>query len=55
MTEGGDTTKSAEAYSAAKLKKLADEDFQEILSQETMRSVNIRRRAREMRDALMGA
>ena len=55
ITGGGDTNKSAEAYSAAKLNKLADEGFQQILSQETMRSANIRRRACEMRDALIGA
>ena len=55
VTQGGDTSKSAGAYSAAKLKKLADAEFQGILSQETMRSANIRRRVREMYDALMGA
>jgi hypothetical protein len=55
MAKGGDTGKPAAAYLSAKNKKLADEDFQKILSQETMRSANIRRRAYEMCDALMGA
>jgi hypothetical protein len=49
------TDKAPEAYRAAKLKKLADDSFQKILSQETMRSVNIRRRAFEMHTALRDA
>ncbi len=55
ISEGGDISKAAKTYQAAKLEKLADATFQEILSQETMRSANIRRRALEMRDALMRA
>lgn len=55
LTEGDDTNKSPDAYKAAKLAKLADDTFQSILSQETMRSANIRRRAHEMRDALRSA
>lgn len=55
IAEGGDTGKSPAAYRAAKLEKLADETFQNILSQETMRSANIRRRAHEMHDALRRA
>lgn len=49
------TAKKGEQYQLAKLKKLADQDFQKILSQETMRSSNIRRRANEMFAALQGA
>jgi len=49
------TDKSGEQYQRAKLSKLADQDFQKILSQETMRSTNIRRRAYEMFAALQGA
>ncbi|MFO1494445.1 MAG: DUF262 domain-containing protein [Lysobacterales bacterium] len=47
--------KGGERYQRAKLKKLGDQDFQRILSQETMRSTNIRRRANEMFAALQGA
>jgi hypothetical protein len=55
MASGGDTGKTPETYQAAKMLKLADPTFQSILSQETMRSANIRRRAHEMRDALRSA
>lgn len=55
MTSGGDTGKSPDSYKAAKLLKLSDPTFQKILSEETMRSANIRRRAYEMRDALRSA
>lgn len=55
IKEGGDTGKAAIAYQAAKLTKLSDDSFQKILSQETMRSANIRRRAQEMRDSLRSA
>ena len=49
------TDKSSERYQRTKLSKLADQDFQKILSQETMRSANIRRRANEMFWALQNA
>lgn len=47
--------KTKEAYQAAKIKTLVNLDFQKILAQETMRSVNIRRRANEMYDSLRSA
>jgi hypothetical protein len=47
--------KNGDKFQQAKLKKLADQEFQKILSQETMRSVNIKRRANEMFDALRSA
>lgn len=55
LESGEGTDKSAEQYQRAKLNKLADQEFQKILSQETMRSTNIRRRANEMFAALRGA
>ena len=55
IAAGGDTGKAPEAYQSAKMLKLSDKTFQNILSQETMRSANIRRRAHEMRDALRSA
>lgn len=55
LAEGYNPDREPHEYRTARMTKLADETFQEILSQETMRSANIRRRAFEMRDALRGA
>lgn len=55
LRDNGDTGKPPSSYQAAKLSKLASESFQKILSQETMRSANIRRRALEMRESLKDA
>lgn len=41
-------------YQERKIRVLHDKDYQKILSQETMRGVNIRRRVNEMFDALKG-
>jgi hypothetical protein len=46
--------KKAEDYKSGKMSLLQNDDYQKILSQETMRSANIRRRVDEMFNALAG-
>ena len=54
LTSGSGHDKMPQDYQTAKLRQLKDSDFQKILSQETMRSANIKRRANEMFKALRG-
>lgn len=55
LLQNGIPLATPEEYQTRKIKALQNPEYQKILSQETMRSVNIRKRANDMYAALKGA
>jgi hypothetical protein len=54
IVQSGKPTEAGDVYRSRKVKLLQDQSYQRILSQETMRSANIRKRVDEMFQALTG-